>query len=213
MIGGSIAYFGLRDWWLSTFTATERRHIQETYAPLGSSGDTLTTGTLDFTTETAVGLLSGLSGWFTKAEDRSIAHRILAKAEELSEAEPSILAIHFHHHSAIEAYYRARAEVEMLDKAIEACRKQISVAPRAAEAFMAEWGMIPGHKGYQQLAVILERQQKFAEVITLCEQAGAEGWGGDWKGRIERCKKRLTRAQFTPTGRSHRPSTRRKKAI
>jgi hypothetical protein len=52
---------------------------------------------------------------------------------------------------------------------------------------------LPGHKGYQQLAVILEKQGRFQEAIDLCTQAAQQGWGGDWEHRIERNAKRLAK--------------------
>ena len=55
-IKGSIGYFGLQDWWLSAFSDEERRYIQEKFRPLGASGDSLTSGDISYTTETAVGL-------------------------------------------------------------------------------------------------------------------------------------------------------------
>ena len=33
-IDGEISFYGLAEWWLSTFTRTERIHIEERYNPL-----------------------------------------------------------------------------------------------------------------------------------------------------------------------------------
>lgn len=80
-----------------------------------------------------------------------------------------------------------------LEKAIEACRQQISLADAAASAFHAElkWDALPSHKGYEQLSIILEKQMKFVETIELCTQAAKQGWPGDWEKRIERCRKMM----------------------
>jgi len=34
-IEGQIGFYGLVEWWLSTFTPTERIHIEERYKPTG----------------------------------------------------------------------------------------------------------------------------------------------------------------------------------
>lgn len=48
---------------------------------------------------------------------------------------------------------------------------------------------LPGHKGYEQLAIILRNQGKNEEAIKLCEQAKLQGWSGDWSNRISRYSK------------------------
>lgn len=35
-IKGEIGYFGLQDWWLSSFTQVERDHIEDVFHPMGS---------------------------------------------------------------------------------------------------------------------------------------------------------------------------------
>ncbi len=34
-VEGLLGYYGLADWWLSTFTPAERAHIEATYQPMG----------------------------------------------------------------------------------------------------------------------------------------------------------------------------------
>jgi len=70
---GTIGYFNLSDWWLSELTEEERKYIQEKFQPLGFSSSSLTEGEITSTSQTAIGLLSGLSGWFSKKNDRHIA--------------------------------------------------------------------------------------------------------------------------------------------
>jgi hypothetical protein len=81
---GFIKYFGLTDWWLATFTEKEREKIVSTFQPLGLSPDPLIVGDITHASGTAAGLLSALSGWFRKREYKSIACRIIEKAEELA---------------------------------------------------------------------------------------------------------------------------------
>ena len=86
-IQGVIGYFGLSEWWLSAFSEEERNYIVKIFQPLGSTGESLVKGNISFTSGRAIGLLSSLAGWFGKKEDRTIAYRILKKAEELINAD------------------------------------------------------------------------------------------------------------------------------
>lgn len=194
-VHGLIGYFGLTDWWLTTFSEEERHHIQTTFQPLGDTGDSLTSAAISGTTMTAVGLLSSLAGWFRRSEDRSIAHRILEKGAELAKDAP-VLDTHFLFSSMIETYYKDRDKTEYMDKAVAACRNQIALASAAAAAFKTEYGdeSLPAHKGYQQLVIILEKQGQFQEAIALSHQAESQGWAGDWSNRISRCERKLKKA-------------------
>jgi hypothetical protein len=194
-IQGSIGYFGLDDWWLRAFSDDERRYIQATFQPLGSSGNSLTSGAISWTSQTAVGLLGVLAGWFSKPEDRGIAHKILDKAAELSKDAP-VLDVHFLCQQMIETYYKDRDKPEYMARAVEACRQQIALAPDAADAFKSEYSdsPLPAHRGYEQLAIILEKEGRFQDAIALSRQAESQGWAGDWARRIERCDKKLEKA-------------------
>ncbi len=191
---GLIGYLGLEEWWSPEFSTDERRYIIETFQPLGSSNDSLISGTVSSTRQTAVGLLRSLAGWFTKEKDRPIAYKFLKKAEELIKSEGSVLDAHFLYGRKIEIYYKDRNKPGYLEKAIEACNQQIALAEKAAEAFRREYkeSSLLAHKGYKQLAIILEKQKKCKETIELCEKARKQGWTGDWAKRIERCRKKVT---------------------
>ncbi|MCA9374610.1 hypothetical protein KC725_05625 [Candidatus Peregrinibacteria bacterium] len=200
-IKGEIGYFGLSEWWLSSFSEKERAHILKTFKPLGLTisvdsldDNSLISGEIESTTQTAVGLLSALAGWFASEEDRTIAYRILKKAEELIGDEINILDQHFFYQSKIQIYYRHRnRDSEGLSIARQACRQQIRLAPQAAIAFRKEYANspLPCHVGYEQLAIIYEKEKKYNSVIELARKAKSQGWNGDWEKRIARCKKKL----------------------
>lgn len=196
-IKGTIGYFNLSDWWLSEFTVKERAYIQDRFQPLGFSGNSLTEGNITSTSQTAIGLLSGLSGWFSKKEDRYIAYKLIAKAEELISNKSRILDIHFLYSTKVEFLYKDRDSVPQgLEKAIEACQQQIDYSNKAAIAFKKQHNdSLPSHKGYQQLVIIKEKQKNFLEAINLSEKALKQGWAGDWEKRIERCKKKQQKNQ------------------
>jgi len=216
-VKGIIGSFGLEDWWLSEFTDKQRKYIKEKYQPMGMSGDWLTSGDIlspsqignlfpsgltdeekrrDMGIQTSVHFLYNLAGWFSKENDRPIAYKILSKAEELSKTEGDVLDIHFLYGTKISICYKDRDKQGFLEKVIDACNQQISLAEKAAEAFFKQYknSPLPGHKGYEQLSIILEKQKKFDETIELCKKAMAQGWMGDWEKRIERCHKKRNKA-------------------
>lgn len=193
-IRGSIGYFGLGDWWLSNFSETEREYIIKTFQPLGSSGESLIKGNISYTSETSIDLLSALAGWFDKKDDRTIAYRIIKKAEEMINESSNILDIHFLYQSKIETYYKNRDnDPNALEKAIEACKQQIEISPKAKAAFQKEYkdSPLPSHVGFEQLAIIEEKRKNFETAIKISKKALEQGWDGDWEKRIERCLKRL----------------------
>lgn len=180
-IKGEIGYFKLQNWWLSAFSQEERNHIEEVFHPMGAdpSSKSLTQGDLSYTSQTAAGLLQALAGWFNNPRDREIAKKIITKAEELAPTGGDVLDRHFTLSEKMVIYYREReANPEAMQKAIQACREQIAMAPQAAKAFLKEYPeqALPAHAGYRQLRIILEKQGKFDEAIELCEQAKAQGW-------------------------------------
>lgn len=190
-IGGEIAFYGLEEWWLTEFTDAERKHIQLRYRPMGSSENDLTEGRILHSSASVVSLLLGMAGWFNKDKDRHLAKRIVGKAESLVNDMIDVLDVHFLYQTKIEVYYRDRNMPGGLDLAIEACQRQINIATQAAVAFKKEFeGGLPTHKGFEQLAIILEKSKNFAEAIALCEKAIEQGWTGDWEKRIQRNKQK-----------------------
>lgn len=198
-IKGEIAYFELQDWWLTAFTQEERDHIEEVFQPLGTEPNSkpLTQGDINYSSDTAAGLLDALAGWFNNPKDREIAKKIIDKAEELAPSGEDILNHHFTLQQKMEIYYREReTSPDGMEKAIKACRDQIALAPEAAKAFLKEYPEqpLPAHAGYSQLRIILEKQDKFDEAIELYEQADKQGWAGNWDKQIETLKKKKEKA-------------------
>jgi len=208
-IGGDIAYYGLQDWWLNSFTPKEQAYIVRRYQPL-STGDSnsLISGHISWSSQSAVRFLFCLSGWFNNPRDRHIAVRILEKPIELSKSYPktvtgrlskkdaeNILDLHFLYNAIIRTCYPLRkSNPDALEKVIAACRDQIELGPLAAKAFRKEYeeDILPAHLGYYQLGVILEKQGKYEEAIALCEKGSKTKWrGGGWEGRIRSCRRKL----------------------
>lgn len=197
-IGGFIGYYGLTEWWLSSFSESERKYIVKTFNPMGSSGERLISGNIDYFSHSPSRLLFDLAGWFKKKEDRTIAFRLLEKAEELLNESSDILDVHFFYSNKISIYYKHReVEQSALEIAIESCKKQIEIAPKAKKAFLEaeafKDGPLPSHLGFKQLAIIEEKHKNYKQAIKLCKEAYQQGWSGDWENRIERYKKKVNK--------------------
>lgn len=82
---GLIGYFGLHDWWLTTFNAAEREHIEKN----GFGNSSLTQGVVTATSHTAYSVIIAMAGFWkpTAAEEKLIA-QLNAKAEELLSTQP-----------------------------------------------------------------------------------------------------------------------------
>jgi hypothetical protein len=100
---------------------------------------------------------------------------------------------HFSLSESIPILYKQRDQMGMIEKTIAACMEQIELASDTAQALLNEYPEqpLPAHLGYKQLAIILAKQNKYHEAITLCEQAKKQGWAGDWDKRIENYRKEL----------------------
>ena len=206
-VQGLIAYFNLADWWLSAFSSEERDWIESEHSKgtltIGQANPRpLTTGTLVQTSQTSTKLLHEIACVvYRRSREKALCVFHAAEEDGLSKLHlhpKYILDLHFVYHSMIELNYRDRERIpDALEIAIGACRKQIALAPRAADVFNREWKLIPRPVGFWQLAVILEKQGNYNEAIALVMQALEQGWAGDWEKRIARCKERQIRRTST----------------
>lgn len=210
-VEGDIGFFQLTAWWLSAFTDQERELIEERYRPLRDCNTKpLTQGKIYSSSGSPAQLLWGLASWFSSPSHRPIQRRILAKAQELAEAGQNSIEIHFTYQGLIQSFYKDReANPTALETAIQVCVAQIAIAPQVAKAFKREHEKLqkrtinsdrrhfhlPRHVGFEQLAIIREKQQDYAEAIRLSEMAMKQGWGGDFEGRIARCQKKLSKTK------------------
>lgn len=216
MISGDIGFYNLIDWWLSEFNNSERTHIVDTYKPMGMSGQILISGDILDSNQSDILFLSILAGWFNNMKDRCIAIKILNKAEDLiskqsylaselferSSEESNLLDYHFLYISLIQVHYPNRNEdINSFIKAIKACEQSIEIAPKVISILKKKSsdGFMPGHIGYEQLAIVLEKEKKYQEVINLCSKALKEGWNEDWQHRIDRCKQKIKKLMIKIT--------------
>ena len=141
--------------------------------------------------------LGCLAEWFKKAELYDIGKRILIKGETYYNLCNDVLDRHFFCLSAIRVYYANREnDSEALDRAIFFCKEQIKLAAKAKKQFLKEspTGVLPVHTGYKQLAIIYEKQKRYAEALAISEEAFANGWNiDDSSKRIEKLRNKLTK--------------------
>ncbi len=196
-IEGDIGYFHLEEWWLSEFDESTREYIVEKYQPMGSPPRCLVEGKYEWTSSTPLSLLSGLGGWFLSPGDRHIARKIYAQALKLLTDSTDVLDRHFLYQGLIETYYKDRDNPEYLKVAIDYCKKQIALQADAASKFKEEYpeDSLPAHHGYEQYAIVLEKEKRYEEAIKLSQEAEKNGWAGSWKNRIERCEKKIEKSK------------------
>lgn len=196
-VQGELAYFGLASWWSALFTNSERDHLETVFQPPGlpSGARPLTTGRKQLNFRTAAGLLTALAIKLpNEIRDRTLAMRILSKAEERAKADADILGLHLVYQELIRLHCRWRNRLpESVDLLFGACHKQIAIAPQAAEAFVDRHPRqpLPIHPGFQMMAVLLEQQDSYAQAIEVCKQARFQGWSGNWTWRIGSLAKKL----------------------
>lgn len=190
-VNGVIKYLNLEDWWLNELNDKERKIILNNHS-LMDSENSIIEGEIYSNSQTLLHFFWGLIGWFNKPEIRYIAYKLIEKAETLIDKNSDPLDIHFLYGTKLEVCYKDRdLRSNGLELAIKACEQQIENSPAAATVFKKQYsGDLPAHKGYYQLAIILEKQKRYSEAISLCEKAKFQGWAGDWDKRIERCNKR-----------------------
>jgi tetratricopeptide (TPR) repeat protein len=205
-VRGRIGHFGLAAWWLTEFTEEERRTIQSRYGRWVSASDPTHEATAfdgrymlveaegSQSGGTAAFFLANLAEWLNTPSTRDLARRVLEKAEAVCS---DALDRHIVYQVLIPVSYKDRHKDRMyLEAAISACHKQIAVAQEAIQ----EWGqrrggIVPTHKGYEQLAIIREKEGNYKEAIRLSRKAMEQGWGwkAQWDRRIERCERKLAK--------------------
>ncbi len=198
-VGGELAYFGLAGWWSALFTQAERARIEEIFQPPGLSpaARPLTTGRKRLDFRTAAGLLTSLAGYLrNELRDRTLAMRLLAKAEERARTEEDILVLHLVYQEMTRLHCRWRTRVpEALDLVFGACHKQIAIAPQVAQAFHERHRQqtLPIHVGFQTMVILLDGEGSYAQAIELCKQARFQGWSGNWTWRIGSLARKLSK--------------------
>ena len=179
-VGGDLKFYRLEGWWYSTLTESERKTITTRF-PAKVSGPSP-----DWTSANVSNFLWSWSTWFRKTpEERAIARKMLTEAVVRARAEKTILDEHFSWGNLVEVWYRDRELLpEALEQTIAACKAQIAIAAKTADAFRREYQghpvtVPPTHRGYEQLRIIYEKQKQYDEAIALVLDMQRTGWADD----------------------------------
>jgi len=213
-VEGELGYFGLGGWWLGAFTRTQRDHIESTYHHPSTPprARPLTTGHKPLPFRSAAGLLTAVAACLrNRPQDRDIALRILAKAEERARIEDNVLGLHFAYQEIIRLHTKWRDHfTDALNLTFGACHKQVTISAAAAQTLreLRPHEPLPSHLGFQQLAILLEREGSYAKAIELCKEARDQGWSGNWTWRIGCLAKKLSEhgnpvRSISPSGLGH----------
>ncbi len=191
-----MGYFGLGGWWSSAFTRVERDHIEASFHPPGlpAGAKPLTTGRGGSNYHSAAILLTALAACLRdQPQDRHLALKVLAKAEERARAEDDVIGLHLVYQEMIRLHSKCRDHFpDALNLIFGACHKQVAMSEAAAQAFhdLRPHEALPAHLGYLTLAVLLEQEGSYRKAIELCKQARDQGWSGNWTWRIGSLAKR-----------------------
>ena len=183
-------------WWHSELTKLERKYIIDTIKPMGVESSNHIKSKFNKPENCEINFLNSLSGWFISSKDIPLAKKIIIHSEKYVTNNTDIFDLHFLYGKKLQIYYKDRNNSDSsLQIAIKACNQQIDISDRAAIAFKKEYksSTLPGHGGYYQLAIILEKNKEFNSVISLCTRAYCQGWGGDWEKRIQRCQLKISK--------------------
>ena len=188
---GKIAYFGLVDWWLNTYSETEREYINNRFQPMNQRAHTLTQGRYLKIGETfdAATFLNGLATWFRSKSDASILKRIHDKIDELGCTQPL----------SGPGYIRGRhyvtyvKDVENLKRSgkLEDAENLLLELINATEQEdrMEKLGEAPWY--YGELAKIYRKNKNYAQEVSILERFAKQrhGVGVTPKKLLERLEK------------------------
>ncbi|MBN1460108.1 MAG: hypothetical protein JXA57_11250 [Armatimonadetes bacterium] len=191
-IGGELAYYRLEDWWLSALTNAERRAIKEAYGPRLTRGTYLGSFSGPDEPVSAAEFLATMASSFEGPDGISLAVKMADKARSLLDCQSEVvtaLGRHFAYSHIIHIYYITRREPGHLEVLLDACSKQIAMAPDAAKARTRhpEFKMI-GHAGFALMATAAERHLE--ATMAACKKSqvslAPEVVAGIWLAECER---------------------------
>lgn len=180
----------LRHWWNHELSEEDRRLIRKHFDPFGASGDDVIKGLIRGADSRPASTLSGIAGHLKAAKKYDLGRRVAEKAVEVGKDE-DLTDLHFAYQALIEVCYKERDKKEQLQRAINACQGQVEIAPQVASEMRGEFpNGLPAHRGFQQLAIIYEKQERYEDAIDVAREAKRQGWSGGWDNRVSRLEKK-----------------------
>jgi tetratricopeptide (TPR) repeat protein len=181
---------GLEEWYTNLSDEQQQKlHEYSTFFGTGGEMNLLDKGTGE-TSQSAQEYLKGVGSTAASEKDYEFAEMVLLEA--LDREDGSATSTHFTYNELIDVYYKQRDDREdAIEKCIEYCKKDVEIA----DEFVAEFGEVPRIPSFKRLAIIYERQERFADAIAVCDQAleigTTDGTKGGFEGRKDRLRKKL----------------------
>jgi len=185
-----IVGLGLEEWYLN-LSDEQRQKLYEYSTFFGTGGEiNLLDQGVQETSQSAQEYLKGVGGTAASEKDYAFAETVLLEAVEQDDG--SATSTHFAYNELIDVYYKQRDDRDdAIEKCIEYCQKDIGIAAE----FVAEFGEVPRIPAFKRLAIIYERQDRYEEALTVCDQAlnigTTDGTKGGFEGRKERLRKKM----------------------
>jgi len=174
-VGGIIAYYGLEEWWFSSFSEEERIYMDDSFQPFGSPPHTLTNGQYVEISSHAPEFLNALNSWFRRPQDSKITELIHKKLIEISRERP------------IEkpGYFKGRhfttwvRDVKILKKnkdylGLENLLMNLVYATEE-ESEINGFGVAPYY--YNELAILYRKQKKYSKEVSILERFSSQKHG------------------------------------
>ncbi len=171
--------FNLEDWWMSSFDDTERKEIAKEGAVLFHEQEHHNKSSAKM-----LYLLAGYVNTKNTQKYKSLALRILEKAEELSKDSLELFKIKS---QLIKIYYERKNDTEELfNKTVKLCISQINLSNEVLKNYKNQPEILKSvnclsHPGYEKLALIKAEQGERKEALNLIKQAEKQGWSGEWE--------------------------------
>lgn len=189
-VAPKVSFEQMDEWWTTEFTEQERQYVRKRMRR--KDFHPFTFGSPYRALVYPEDQLRTLATWFHEPKGCPMGIRMLEKAEEL--ANDDVAELHRVYEAMIDTYYRGREAIPgYLEAAVQTCGKQIAQSATAATVFGQRGLFLPSHRGFERLAIILEKRRDFTGCIALCEEAREQGWCGDWDRRIARCRAKVDR--------------------
>jgi hypothetical protein len=174
-VDGLIAFFGLQEWWFSSFTNDEREYIDNCYLPMGAPHHTLTHGTILERRQPVSEFLNGLNTWFRSSQDSTIAERIHRKLTELGDEHPIVKPVYFNGRH-FTTYIKDIESLKKNCKITELVKLLIELV-KATEAENAVDGMGVAPAYYGELAKIYRKQKEYSKEVSILERFAKQKHG------------------------------------
>jgi hypothetical protein len=197
-LGGSIGFYGLSDWWLSTVTQEERQQLEKAYSKTtaGLQGGSLIKGRILSSSQHVVIFLSSLA----IGKEKSIAERIRQKMKEVAKESPitgpgSYKGLHF------TCYVEDVKELKREGRLQEAEALLLElVKATEAESKKERLGVAPWY--YEQLAIIYRKLKDYTSEVRILERYARHRHAPGVKPAV--LEKRLQRAKSLLSAQNNR---------